>query len=189
MSEEWEVDTERVREALHEGMERDGGQLLKQIALTTALLAACAAIAALQAGATANEALALKTEATQLQAQASDQWAYYQAKGLKAALQEVARQVWLAGGKEAPSTFAAEEARYRTEQAAIEKEARALERTRDTKAHEAEELMHRHHGFAYGVTLFQVAIPLGAIAALTRTRLVWLGSLVVGVGGLVLLVS
>jgi hypothetical protein len=38
------------------------------------------------------------------------------------------------------------------------------------------------------VALFQVAIALGAIAALTRNRVVWAASLVVGLGGLALLV-
>src|SRR5438046_950054 len=74
--EEPEIETENLREAVHEELERDGGSLLRNIALTTALLAAFAAVAALEAGATVNEALVLKTEATRLQAQASDQWSY-----------------------------------------------------------------------------------------------------------------
>src|SRR5690242_16084313 len=79
MPETPEVDTDKLREAVHEELEHAGGSFLRRIALTTAILAAIAAIAALNAGSTANEALVLKTEATQLQAQASDQWAYYQA--------------------------------------------------------------------------------------------------------------
>src|ERR1700693_2001218 len=94
-----EVDLDKVHETIHEEMEREGGRLLEGIALTTALLAAFAAIAALRAGATVNEALVLKTEATRLQAEASDQWTYYQAKGIKAAIQEATRAAWLANGK------------------------------------------------------------------------------------------
>ena len=41
--------------------------------------------------------------------------------------------------------------------------------------------MHQHHRFANSVALFQVAIALGAVAALTRVRLVWYGSIAVGV--------
>ena len=74
MPEEPEVETERLHEAIHEELEREGGHLLRRIALTTALLAAVAAIASLRAGGTVNEALALKTDATRLQAEASDQW-------------------------------------------------------------------------------------------------------------------
>jgi class 3 adenylate cyclase len=80
MPEEPEVETEKLREAVAEELEREGGHFLRTIALTTAILAAFAAVASLQAGGTANEALVLKTEATRLQAEASDQWAYYQAK-------------------------------------------------------------------------------------------------------------
>ena len=79
MPEEPEVDLDRLREDIHESLERGGGRLLKQIALTTAVFAAFAAIASLRAAATVNEALVLKMESTRLQAEASDQWAYYQA--------------------------------------------------------------------------------------------------------------
>ena len=47
--------------------------------------------------------------------------------------------------------------------------------------------MHRHHGFAKSVAIFQVAIALGAVAVLTRNRLVWFGPLLLGVVGAVLL--
>src|SRR5450631_4864982 len=110
-----EVDTDKLHEAIQEKLEHDGGAFLRGIALSTALLAACAAIASLRAGATVNEALVLKTEATRLQAEASDQWAYYQAKGLKAAVQEASASAWLATGKEAPARFAEEQKRYKDE--------------------------------------------------------------------------
>ena len=47
-------------------------------------------------------------------------------------------------------------------------------------------LLARHHRFAQAVALFQVAIALGAVAALTSLRLVWVGSLLIGAVGLVL---
>src|SRR6266436_5241904 len=97
-----EIDTDKLHETIHEQLEREGGALLRKIALTTALLAALAAIAALGAGATVNEALVLKTEAARLQSEASNQWAYYQAKGIKAAVQEASRAIWLASGKTPP---------------------------------------------------------------------------------------
>jgi len=61
-----------------------------------------------------------------------------------------------------------------------------LERERDAKSQEADALMEHHHHYASAVALFQVAIALGAIAALTRVRAVWVGSLIIGGGGLVL---
>lgn len=190
MPEEVEVETEKLQEAIHDALEQDGGRLIKAIALSTALLAALAAVAALQAGATVNEALMLKAEAARLQAEAADQWAFYQAKGIKAAVQEASRSAWLAAGKEPPADFAASVARYNEEQKEIQKEAQNKERERDAKSAEADHLFHRHHGFANGVALLQIAIAVGAVAALTRIKPVWFASLLMGlVGGGVLLVA
>ena len=57
------------------------------------------------------------------------------------------------------------------------------ERERDQKGLEADHLLHRHHRFADSVALFQVAIALGAVAALTRIKLVWYGSIALGLSG------
>src|SRR5512140_1646357 len=111
-----EVETERLHEAIEEELEKEGGTFLRQISITTALLAVLAAIASLKAGATVNTALVLKTEAARLQSEASDQWAYYQAKGVKAAVQEASRSAWLAIGKVPPSGFEEKMARYAEEQ-------------------------------------------------------------------------
>jgi len=180
-----EVETEKLHEAIHEELEHEGGRLLRWIALTTAVLAALAAIASLEAGGTVNEALVLKTESARLQAEASDQWAYYQAKGIKAAVQDAARTSWLAIGHDAPPSYEEKSRKYGEEQAEIQKAAREKEAERDRKSEEADHLMHRHHGFADSVALFQVAIALGAISALTRNRLVWLASMGVGLIGTV----
>ena len=186
MPEEPEIETDKLQEEIHEEIEREGAGLLRMIALSTALFAALAAIAALKAGATVNEALVLKTEATRLQAEASDQWAYYQAKGIKAATAEASRTSWLAIAKEPPAEYAEKQKRYGEEQKEIDRKARELEKQRDEKSREADELLHHHHGFANTVALFQVAIALGAVAALTKNRAVWAGSLLLGAAAVVL---
>lgn len=180
MPEELEVDTERLHDTIHERVAEEGGFLLRSVALSTALFAAFAAVTSLQANATVNDALLLKTEATRDQAQASDQWAFYQAKGIKAAVVEASRSAWLASGAKAPADLEQTAARYAREQEAIQKDARDKERERDAKSAEADRLLERHRHFAYAVALFQIAIALGAVAALTRMRLVWFGSIVVG---------
>jgi len=183
-----EVETDKLQEDIHEETEREGGRLLRTIALTTALLAALAALASLRAGATVNEALLLKTEATRLQAEASDQWAYYQAKGVKASVQDAIGAAWAAAGKEPPPGTTEKTARYAEEQDAIADRAKEKERERDAREGEAERLMHQHHRNAAAVAFFQVSIALGAVAALTRSRPVWLASLLLGAGGLASLV-
>ena len=56
-----------------------GTPWMRWLGLSTALFAVFAAIASLKAGHFANEALLHSADATLKQAQASDQWAYYQA--------------------------------------------------------------------------------------------------------------
>src|SRR5438128_6911583 len=135
MPEGAEVDTEGLRETM---LEPPTDRRLRNIALTTAMLAALGAVAALQAGSTVNEALVLKTEAGRLQSEASDQWAYYQAKGIKAGVQEASRAVWLTAGKTPPADLEQSIERYALEQKDIEHEAREKERERDDKSKEAD---------------------------------------------------
>ena len=181
-----EIELEKLHESIKEELEHEGGTFLKLISISTAILAVLAAIASLQAGATVNIALALKTEAACLQSEASDQWAFFQAKGVKAAIQETSRSAWLAVGKTPPPVFEEKMRRYGEEQKEIQKVAQEKEKERNEKLKESEHLFHRHHGFANSVALFQVSIALGAVAALTRFRLVWFGSLLVGSAGILL---
>jgi len=188
MPDEPEIDTDKLHEAVAEQLEKEGGAFLRRIALTTAVLAAFAAVASLEAGATINEALLLETEATRAQAEASDQWAYYQAKGIKAEVQNASREAWLAGNRTPPGEFEQTAARYAHEQDDIQQAARGKEAERDERSHEADLLVTRHHGFANAVALFQVAIALGAVAALTRIRGVWWTSVAAGAVGIALFV-
>jgi hypothetical protein len=183
--EEIEIDLDNLRETIDTEIERHGGSLLRWISLTTALLAALAAIGSLRAGATVNEALLLKTESTRLQAEASDQWAYYQAKGIKGAVALGAMSAWQAAGKQPPAALGAQVSRYAQEQGDIQRKATALERQRDERSRDADRLLEQHHHFATSVALFQIAIALGAIAALTRTPLAWIASLLAGTAGIV----
>lgn len=186
MPEGAEIDTDKLRETIDDEIERSSKGMLRWVSLTTALLAAVAAVASLRAGDTVNEALALKSDATRIQAQASDQWAYYQAKGIKGAVARATAVTWKAAGRPVPAELEATADRYDTEQKEIQVKARELEGERDAKEHEAAALLDKHHRYAASVALFQVAIALGAVAALTRVKLVWYGSLVLGAAGLVL---
>src|SRR5438046_8679051 len=113
MPEDPEIETDRLQESIEAP---PPGALLRNIALTTAVLAALGVIASLRAGGTVNEALVLKTESARLQSEASDQWAYYQAKGIKANVEEASRAAWLAAGKTPPPDLAETSHRYGTEQ-------------------------------------------------------------------------
>jgi hypothetical protein len=186
MPDEPEIDTDKLREAISNEIDRESGDLLRTIALSTALFAALAAIVSLQAGSTVNEALVLKTEGTVLQAKASDAWSYYQARGIKAAIAKSALQPWLAAGKPPPPALANEEDRNRQAQREIQQQARLFEQARDEKSVEADKLLNKHHYFAQSVAFLQVGIALGAVAALTRKRAAWWTSLALGVAGTII---
>ena len=186
MPEEIELDTDKLREAIDDEIEKSeerGAHLLRWVALYTAILAAVTAVVSLHAGSTINEALVLKSEATSLQAQASDQWAYYQAKGIKGAIALNAAQSYVAAGKRAPDSLAAQAAKYTKDQSDIQTGARKLEAERDAKSREADGLLADHHHYAFAVALLQVAIALGAVAALTRQKAAFALSIVSGIAG------
>ena len=186
MPEEIEIDTDKLRETIDSEIERSSGGLLRLVALTTAILAAVTAVVSLHAGSTINEALVLKSEATALQARASDQWAYYQAKGVKGAIATSTATLLASNDRAKSDSLRAQAARYTAEQSTIQVEARKIEAERDARSGEADRMLEQHHHYAFAVALLQVAIALGAVAALTRQRLALVLSGVAGIGGIAL---
>src|SRR5438034_5565392 len=77
--EEAEVPLEHLQEHVHRSAEHSGAAWISWVALSTAILAVLAAIAGLLSGKHVNEAMMNQIEA-------SDQWSYYQAKSIKAAV-------------------------------------------------------------------------------------------------------
>ncbi len=195
MPEDVEIEANELQETLEEmreeRAERERAERqsawTRWISLSTALLAVIAAVASLQSGSLVNEALAVKNDAVLKQAQASDQWAYYQAKGIKSNIAE--QTAILLGANPAQSAEAAkgkqEAERYKEDQKEISAQAQELEKKRDEENAESGKLMERHHIFAYSVTFTQVAIALSAVAALTKRKPVWYFSLLIGVAGLI----
>lgn len=174
MPEEIEVPLESVHEKLSElHHEAEGGSWTRYIAVSTAVLAVLAAVGSLQAGKYINEAILEKNDQIAHTTKASDQWSYYQAKGIKA----------LIVAKDNPG----EAKRYKKEQEEIKVKAEELEKEADHAGHTAALFVTRHEHFALSVSLFQIAIALSAIAALIRQRNIWLVSLLAGIIGVVLL--
>jgi len=168
--EEAEVPLESVHEHVHHQAEHSRERWISWVALSTAILAVFAAITGLLSGKHANEAMMSQIEA-------SDQWAFYQAKGIKAAVLDA--KMTLSGAPNESDRAKAE--RYQEEQTEIQNEAKGKET--QAKAH-----FHKHETFAHGVTMFQIAIAVAAISALTAKRRFWLVSLIFGAVGCVFLV-
>lgn len=183
MPEEIEIDTDKLRETIDEEIEHQNNGMLRSVALSTAIFAALAAVTSLQAGSTVNEALIMKNESAIAQAQASDAWSYYQAKGLRAALAHSDQEAWKAQGKAVPPNLQADEVHYLSDQRSHKDEAIAKEHERDVKSAEADHTLREHEHLAQAVAFLQVGIALGAVAALTRKRWAWLSSMGLGVAG------
>ena len=168
--EEAEIPLEHLQEEIHHHAEHGGAPWISWVALSTAILAVLAAIAGLLSGHRANEAMMNQIEA-------SDQWGYYQAKSIKASVLE-AKMTLAAAATEKDKEKAAQ---YQEEQSEIKREA-------ENKQTEAKANFHKHEVFARSVTMFQIAIAIAAVSALTKKRRFWFVSLVFGLAGAVFLV-
>ena len=163
---------------------RSGGHSLAQwVAIFTAILATIGAIVSYQGGHTQNEALLSKNEAVLKKTEAANQWAYYQAKGTKQNLAELAEG--LATDPEKKARFAAEVTRYKSEKEDIKKAAERFEKLSSAADAESAHKLNPHDKLAFAMTLIQIAISLASICVLTRQR--WMLGLagVAAAGGLV----
>ena len=180
MPEEIEVPTEHLHETLKEEAEKhhhSSSEIswISQVALSSALIAVLAAIASLLAGHHANEAMLEQMEAT-------DQWAFYQSKGIKAAVLDSKLQLLAALGKETKPEDQTKLSGYEGEQGKIEEKGHELEGS--SKKH-----MQEHNILARSVTIFQIAIAMAAISVLVRKRPLWYLSVLLGLGGTFFLVQ
>jgi len=159
---------------------------LNLLALTTVILAVCATLATFKGG-------GHSTRTVLNQAQASDEWAHYQAKGIKGNLYEVEamrlkREIELAPKTALPllekslADVEKKVAKYDGEKAEIEKVA---------KGYEAAKADAQKHGAPFGLAVIylQIGILLSSIAALLKQKLVYWAGLVVGVVGVVYFVN
>ena len=173
--EEQEVPTEHLHEHMEHHAKHSGERWTMGVALSSALLAALAAVGSLQAGHHANEAMIS-------QISAANQWSYFQSKSIKESQLKAKLDVLDALGKPAAAADHAKLEEYKTDKEKIQA-------TAEGKEKEAEHELKAHQVFARSVTLFQIAISLGAISVLTKRPKFWLVSLGLGVTGLVFFVQ
>ena len=159
---------------------------LNYLALTTVILAVCATLATFKGG-------GYSTRAVMSQAQASDEWAFFQAKGVKEDLFQMNRaQVALerkalgaslpkAVGEAFEARVAEDDkkvAKYEAEKTEIMNQAKQLEKKRDDAQ--------KHGGFfGIAVIFLQISILLSSIAALLKQKAVWLLGVGLGLVGVV----
>ena len=177
------IETQELKEKLEELGERPegGASWLLWLSLSTAILAVLAAVASLESGGWANDALVDKNDAVLHQSKADDEWAHYQAMGIKAVV--YATQAESTSSPEVAGRLRREADREKAGQTNKKDEAEKEQAIVDEKNEASAHALHVHHEFAKSVTIFQVAIALGAIGALTRRRSMWWLSLAVGAAG------
>jgi hypothetical protein len=167
--EEPEVPMEEVHEHIEHHAHEAKEPWIQFVALTTAIIAAFAAICSLLAGDHANEAMIS-------QIQSSDQWNYYQAKGIKSGQLKTRIEILKALGHETTPADEEKLKQYEEQQEEIKKEG-------DAKQAESTTHLRKHKNLAAGVTMFQIAIAIGAISVLTKRKHFWGVSLVFGAAG------
>jgi hypothetical protein len=171
--EEQEAPLEDVHERIHHEAEHGRERWIMGVALSTALLAALAAIASLLSGDNVNEAM-------YDQMLASDKWNYYQAEGIKKSVLEARAELMESDGKSAEK-LKAKTREYDQTRDRLKEEASEKERS-------AEVRMARHHKIAKSVTWSQIAIAVSAIAVLTKQKWFWWVGLGFGVAGIYFLI-
>ena len=163
---------------------------LNYLALTTVILAVCATLSTFKGG-------GFSTRSVMSQTQASDQWAFYQAKSIKGYIYEMQKdklelELKALGSKTPPAVmedyrkkadeYGKKIAKYEGEKAEIQKDAKKFEKIRDDA---------QKHSQAFGIAVIflQIAILLSSIAALIKKKLVWVLGMAVGVVGIIYFVN
>lgn len=186
MEEEYEVPSPHEH-AVEEETEREGNRLARKIALMTAVLATVGALISYQSGSAQTEAMFLKNESILKQAEASDQWSYYQAKSMKGHIAEATADTALS--PEVRNKYVTQRAKLEKEKSEIEVEARKLQAESKQLGEQSEAKLRPHERLAMAMTFIQIAVALAAITVLTRrTWLLW-GSVASACVGLIAAIS
>ncbi|MFC3107804.1 DUF4337 family protein [Undibacterium arcticum] len=182
MEEEYEVPSPHEHE-FEEAVEKKRDGLTQKIALMTAVLATIGALISYQSGSAQNEAMFLKNQSILKQAEASDQWAFYQAKSIKGHLDDAVAA--LSNTPEVKARFLADKAKEEKEKAEVQAEAQKLQAESRKLGEESEAKLKPHERLALALTFIQIAIALAAITVLTKRRWLLWGSVAAAAIGMV----
>lgn len=148
----------------------------------TAVLATVGALISYQSGSAQNEAMFLKNQSILRQAEASDQWAFYQAKSVKGHVDDATAA--LSSDPAVKAHFLAEAAKEDAGKAEVQKQAQRLEAESRRLGEESEAKLRPHERLALALTFVQIAIALAAITVLTRRKWLLWASVASAAGGI-----
>ena len=164
-----EVPLENAHETIEHHAHGSSEPWVMGVALTAAILAALAAVTALYA-----EHFA--TEAMLEQIRASDKWSEFQANSIKEKLILTNKKILAKLHQELDPEDEAKLTEYKDKKGEIKGEAEELQR-------ESIKHLHEHVPLSRGLTMFQVAIAIGAVSVLTKRREFWFVCLTFGAIG------
>jgi hypothetical protein len=167
--------------AQKEKEKRDGWT--KYVSLTMVCIAVLAAVATLKGGGFSTRSLKQMNEATFNQAEASDQWSFFEARSIKENLYEIELEHLTA----APTPDAAAMGRIKDKIAKYEKDkaditvlAKKYEAARDDARKAAASAAEHSRQMGLSITFFQIAIALGATCLIVKKKPLWIVSSVFG---------
>jgi hypothetical protein len=165
-----------------EGQQEQGGPETLPVAVTMSVLAVLVAMATLMGHRSG-------TEEILLQAQASDQWAYYQAKNIRAhEMESVADLLSSLAPADKEKTealrekYAKQTEKYEKDKDEISEKAKELEAERDLVAR-------REDRYNAAEVILEIALIICSLTLLTKKSFFWYSAMAIGVVGLVTGVS
>jgi len=155
----------------------------KYVSLTMVCIAVLAAIATLKGGGFSTRTLKEMNEATFSQAEASDQWAFYQAKSIKENLYQIELDHLNAAA--VPDAAAIKKMtekieKYEKDKADITALAKKFEAARDLSRKTATSVAEHSKQMGLAITVFQIAIALGAMCLIVKKKPLWIASTILG---------
>lgn len=170
---------EHAEEAAHA---RD--PFISRVSITVAFLAVLAASVGSLETIEGGRAITASSEAALAQDKATDAWGEYQADSLKHHFYAIAADFGGANNADNYRRIAKEEAgkQKSVRGRATEFEAERDQLSRESLAHEG-----RHHWLTGAATLLEIGIAMSTVAIITRRRLLWVGAMLLGGGGIALL--
>ena len=149
------------------------------IALTALVLAICATFASLYAGANASKGILA-------QSQASDGWAYYQAKSIKETMYQMQLEELETDPPDNVDPMKLEVLKQKYRQTIDRYNAEQLDIRKNTNLKEADRdhFLELNRGFAGALTYLQIAILLTSLAGLMKQIYFWYAGMAVGAFGI-----
>jgi len=153
----------------------------KYVSLTMVVIAVLAAIASLKGGGFSTRTLKEMNVATLNQAQASDQWAFFEAQSIKENFYQIESEHLAAAPAPDPAVLAKIQAKvdkYEKTKADTTKEAKQFEAARDAARKTADSAAEHSRQMGLSVTLFQIAIALGAMCLIVKKKPLWFAAMI-----------